>query len=1409
MAKRISKKLLAGLGTSLVFSTTAFISSLGIKSIIDNINDQKNFQFNRIGETSYSQIPNLSTATKDMFIDTTRLGNFHAGSVRKGQTITPWGWLGLYTEDNKTNGYAKPTQQKLALTGWNGEILWVNNDFGNQSFADNKSDIYDIKYDWNRDWIFLARSGNNNGLFRPQNNNSVGHNSLMIDVLEAKTGKRLFRVENNPENNNDLHNFAQASFEKISQNYFNVSDEIDRIQDLYYLDVTSFSKQSNEALAFYMPNFMQLYQKTSNNKIKFGTLPNFAQVLEDFQTIARGWIFKQNINGYFTRIVNPQNSSQINGHTWTFTDENNKKNTLSTTDFYLLANPFWTATNQPNEFVLHFIVANADGDVYHKTIGFNLNSPGANANSVLSNFDKTEKIGSSAAAASGIFNIKLKPNEWGNNANTWSTDFINANLRINKNIFDNNMISFAFPIAASQKDSNNFPIFDVAQIKIKANGLIERTVDENKLSSRVFDLGNQILSAKDSKINPWPDANKTSLTHNYNRLISISPFDNTFIYSSMPKLNGLGGIYDGSDNANKFLSFWLVNAKTGEFKPFVISNDPGLKGTIPDSILRPINFLKEGFTFDLKSLDSNDSSINLYFNHSGGDRNDWYGSPVNDGMRSAKIGLFDDIFNSSTSNWTNNITSEISNGQNQVIQVSDSSFATLIHSRADMTKWYARTQFNFDRPGNLWQSNQQINSKSLSNNRVKATVFNAPIPDSKVRQQDGVDLVSHWEIGNGKYDGNTSDRSNYERLTVKRPVIKASNSSNKQVLNITTSYDITDKNIAKKYNDLLNLNNQLRDLTFEFNQQIKNASWQIFSSWNQQEKMLTHAISSDDISVFTSSLTQISSAPQWYDARQNSTASNPNNLFGKVHNAISPNTAVDANEFSLRTMLKIEKPANPPAWLNRADQSFFEAYPISGSEYGNETRFQDILNQFIIWKSQNIDLTDNQESKSSGLPNLTIKAFLEVNPRVIKPGTNSNPKIYKNGSKQILLIDDKNQAIIYDDQYRNERTIYDQSSTSYEQMQNYGYGTNVQGILSQSFKNIPPENSKLLINVDLNDLNSNLLRKNNNQDSIFIIEYQSQQQDKLVIKPADPADQNWFRNSFSSFNKMLNLFVAFEYQNENENPNTDPWKDLNDSQLKLWTDAELKKNLDDNNGQLVLPTNKNDIRRIRVRLVTKTNDGNPTNANDFIRWKNWNANSEKLVSKVHLLKAQKITIDKNWFSLNLITNTTTSLEDITSDILDKWENEIWKNANLNPTLRNKVTIKYSFLSGSDRTDLDKNNLVANLLSEQSKYNDPTHHGIFKLHDPTQSDINGIIIRATFAKVNANDTTIEFVDQNGSSIDSDDFEKLTGIVNTKNIQTTFDLTSYINHLKNNKTNIITGTGGCLLYTSDAADDNTAV
>ena len=1373
--KRASKKLLAGLGASIAFSTTAFISGLGVKAIINNVNnDVQELRFNRINEATFNQLPNLSTPTRDMFLDTTRLGNVHAGTVRKGQTLTPWGWLGLYTENNKVSDN-KPLHQKLALTGWNGEILWVNDDFQGESFADNKADIFDIKYDWNTDLIILARSGNPNGLFKPLDYTSVGENSLIIDVLDAQTGRKLQRIENNV-NNNDLHNFAWSSFFAIRDNFFDVNNDLNRIEDLYSFDTAS--QQSGHVLTFYMPNFMQLYQKSTTTKIKQGTLPNFAKVLEHFSTLTRGWIFDRTASTatFKTRNVDPRKSSEITNQAWNFTDPvSNQTVSLNTNDFYLLANPFWTATSENEQFILHFIVANEAGDVYHKLIGFNLTNPSEQNNQPLPNFDKTEKIGTATGTTTGGLNFKLKANEWGNNANTWNPNFINANLRINKNMFDNNIVTFAFPVAASQNTNGekNFPIFDVAQIKINAQGLIDRTTNNNQLSSRIFDLGNQILN--NNNINNWPGIGHSSLTHNYNHLVSVSPFDNTFIYNAMPNLQGLNGVYNANDVQNKFFNYWLVNAQTGQYKPFVISNDAGLKGTLDPTMIRVSDFLKQGFTFDLKSLDPN-GSINLYFNHSGSSRNDWYDSPNVEGlgMRSAKIGLLDDVLGSSAS-WMNNITDNISSGTNKLIQVGVNSFATLIHSRADMTKWYARTQFNFDRPGNLWKANEQINKAANIETRVKATVFNNKITDSKVTQQDGVDLVSHWQVGQGKYNNSTTDQSNYNRLVVKRPSIKTGTTSVAQILPITTSYNI-DNAINTRYQRLFNLNaNSQARLTFKFDQQIENASWQIFSSWSKDAKITNHATSSDNVN-FTSSFLN---TPQWFDVRQqNNPNTNVNNLFGQVNNAISPNTITNTNHFSLRTMLQIDRPTNSPGWLQRADARFFKAYLISGMQYNNETTFQEILNQFINWKAANIDLGENQEQKASGLANLTIKAFLEVNPQVIKPNNNVQPILYKKTNKQILMLDNKGQSIIYDDKYTDQRVVYDQSATSYDQMQNYGYGTNVQANLAKSLQTVPPTTTKLLIKVDLNNLSSTLLRKSaNSNDAVFSIEYESQAQDKLVIKPANAADQEWFTNRFSSFNKMLNLFPVFEYQSKTDDPNNGPWKQVEDGNQKLWTDAELKQNLTQNNGKLVLPTNKTDIKRVRVRLVTKTNNGNPTDVNDFIEWQNWNENSEKLVSKVHVINPQKITVNTAWFDQTTLslTNNDLTLEQISATDIDRYEEEIknlFKAQNSNSTqLFSHIELKYTFGSQTDLNAAALASAIKSALNDTSRQD----KGIFSLWNGTQ----GLKIRVRFELKNGAEDDYVLVDQNGNPITNEN-DRSSDLIS--NIKTKVDLSDYFSQLK---------------------------
>ena len=97
MARRISKKLLVGLGTTLGFSTTAFLSGLGVKTLVESNNKLNQLlNINSINEANYDTLPDFNLATREMFIDTNNIKSFHFGNVQKGQKLTP---CLLYTSD--------------------------------------------------------------------------------------------------------------------------------------------------------------------------------------------------------------------------------------------------------------------------------------------------------------------------------------------------------------------------------------------------------------------------------------------------------------------------------------------------------------------------------------------------------------------------------------------------------------------------------------------------------------------------------------------------------------------------------------------------------------------------------------------------------------------------------------------------------------------------------------------------------------------------------------------------------------------------------------------------------------------------------------------------------------------------------------------------------------------------------------------------------------------------------------------------------------------------------------------------------------------------------------------------------------------------------------------------------------
>ena len=113
MAKRQSKRLLVGLGSTVASATVVAMSGFGLNGLLRVKNLEQSSLLNMIQPSSLSQFPNFQTPNAQMFIPTENLNSFHFGNVRRGQTLTPYGWLGVYNDDPDLR---KLKNHRLALT---------------------------------------------------------------------------------------------------------------------------------------------------------------------------------------------------------------------------------------------------------------------------------------------------------------------------------------------------------------------------------------------------------------------------------------------------------------------------------------------------------------------------------------------------------------------------------------------------------------------------------------------------------------------------------------------------------------------------------------------------------------------------------------------------------------------------------------------------------------------------------------------------------------------------------------------------------------------------------------------------------------------------------------------------------------------------------------------------------------------------------------------------------------------------------------------------------------------------------------------------------------------------------------------------------------------------------------------
>ena len=1428
MPKRISRKLLVGLGSIVTFGAVGTVSGFGIKSIIDSsLNNSKLNQLtvNSSASGTLTELPNYHVAERDMFIETKNLKRFHFGNTQIGQKITPWGWLGVFDDDGGV-------RSRIALTAWNGEIIWVNEDY-----SDKEHNVYDMQYDFNSNMLFVLRTDSTNGFYE-----NGAYPKLWLEVLNAKTGERYKDAVSDTEFNKLQQNAKQwlMTESTLLEGYDSNDNVKKKTQNLYYLDLT-YSKSKNAILATWMPNYMQMARQSYKGNQE-GSLPSFFDVIKTWENVATSFMFNEtdlkngqryekkqrNFKLLKSDGINPVNDSQnklVNAKIEE--GQLNPSPEVNADQIYLLTNPFFTTSHDDKAFVMHLIGANPNnGRVYHKTIGWEIDlSDGA---------DQSGKIYSLTVGNENLTDRRRYDNieYWGNGGNYfdlkqdkswtkakgWNPEFINANLRANKNMFDENSIVFAYPYSSSSDETSNstgeiygnsdkaMPVFNVTQIWLdKKNAQFKKTEQSSKKFHTNYNFGKQIDDyyvangpnyGKDNKLNPvYPYPNidsfdEKNVNHSYNRLISVSPFDNTIIYAAKPNIDE--NIFEVNNRGvrESWAGFWLANSWAWDtninkkyYHPLVVANDQRI---VSDSdrfnssemsyMLSNINDLyRNGFTFDISSrIDVNATgrtTLNLYFNQTGNGVNDSYNT--NEGFQSSKIGLLRDVIYDAGSNksgqpgskgWADNITPKFPGSWENwskklfVTTINKDSFSSIIHSRADLKKWYPRTWSNVNFASNMLKAEEifHIDSQQISDIPV-ATKFGTRLTASAFSGDNkSIDLVSAWKDIN---EDNSKYNKRFNRLIMKRPKIQAGLTSEPDGLGLVTKYELPkilfDSIVGKK--DWEIKNNQA-NLTLTKVDTVQNTSKQILSAWGNAYKMKKIASTTADINQASTDWKEEITVTEVLDKKDH--ISNPNQItFGNDNNNNITRNGVPA----LRLMLRIVKPAgnNLPRWISNLSESFFsKAYPLEPA-YQGETTFKDVVKAFANQKAQLINLSETNTA-AVGLGNLKIDAYLELNPK-FGGYTKNTEKIYSvpGGGKAIIDKNKNNQLIIYKDQFRGSRTIYDQSSIDYTDFSQGGFGISTEASWANPNELNNQKNIKVTVDYD-NNLQDNLVRKQGGSGPLLTFDFKDATSDLELT----PSDQSWFENHFKNYNRLLGLFVQFEYQ-AGSSADWIPLTHNGRAGNNLWTDEEITKNLTDNNNKLLLSNVPQDIKKLRFKLV-KNPDRNDPNATIDIT--NFTDTDSKYISDEFNISVQRIMVDKSWISEATLSNNSSSLDDINATDITNFEQSVLAKIK-NENERSQVKLVYEFESN---VNLTADQLAQKIQTKFTNFN-TDDQGVFALWDGNGT--NGIKIKAKFALKNSGND-FKLITATSSNPTDDD---LSNDVKS-NIKSKINIGDYINQLK---------------------------
>ncbi|WP_406602653.1 hypothetical protein ACJA29_00370 [Metamycoplasma sualvi] len=1428
MKKNTKRSILkSSIATTLALASISPIAIALGKQIADNYQNQLFINSSRAAQ-NWTEMSNINIATKEMFHNTDHL--VPLSSVSRGQMVTPYGWLGKYdtqvaknpggTFDSQNSNDKDYWNNTLALVGWDGSIIWTNDE--------SDINIYSAKYNFATNTIFVVRTQDPTGAGGiGANFTSESHESYKITftIHDATTGKMLY----NSKGPNNAHSW---SFNGIfsAQGLDWASNEWKR--DLYYQDMITLG--NGDIIWYYTPNILKLRASDKSSL----TLQDFSQkIWTNNNGLAKFfWIKKDEIeavrNGNSSASITPIDISSGVFKDYLYSGQ--KK-------YYPLTSPIVIPGNDPIEFnILSFVIHENDKKIYSHNVWYKVKT----TNNTVSKFTSGD-----VDLSSNNKGLKVYAGQNNNNnsnvstfwTNNWSNEFNNAFLLPTRNMFDERVITFAYPYASPPNSSSvSLPIFNVFQMGIdKADASNVGSVIFNS-KTKSFNFGEKIVNhyissnlatanpynSSTLKWYPWPNAINSSTTNAsdyasyteqlYSRLISVSPFDNTIIYASRPSyvhnipVGGSGNNKDAfsgySGVEESYASFWIGNSSTGQVSNFFIPNSNATYGTISSQLVASTNhnnntksggiydLYKNGFWFDINSLTGQNNKLNLYFPTTGTKKNVQI-SGADNAVKSTPIAFISPALTNfvAMDNLTNKSSSFIKT------TINNDSFTNYITSRADLNQWFPRTYQNLTKGANAYSNETVLNDYDVNNqSRAVATKLNSKLTDSNFfgANNKSVELFSNWQVENA---------TNYNSMAVKRAKIVTKIDTNQQAsttLKVELQFILENSNNWN--NPFIASGEKNKVTTFSYPVTINNASWQLLDSWSTNVRLSTFRTNGQNKFYILLPIIDHNSITQGKYGGTFGT----HNLGSWTRSGSSGNYSYTWNGINGNTLYNN---ADTPLWVefgidydpeNKADATwkqnlesfegglFTKTYPVEppNNEYllpTGATSFNEVLNKFIKWKAENLMYGTDLNNPTNNIYSpgqICIKAYLKLNPYF---KNNSNNTIYTmpadtNGTVVQAFYDSTNDIrYVYRDEYQGSRVVYKQTSPNFDNNSEYGFGLSVNSEINKSWETIPVNNKFTAYLTQQTNISDILVcdGQTATTDKMFSAEY-SADMSSIILTPKS-THLDWIKKRFGSFNQMVGRYVKFQYLLDGQQ---DQWQDFNSNIL---TDSNAKNMF--NSGSYTIPNSNgtilpNNIQKVRFILNDLPND-NQYNSNKIVS-SSALSNNRVFVSDAIPLDQIPIHIDYERILNNVAFDTTGAnsfllgSSHFTSTVLQNAANSYQTSVLSSISLKDKIELKYSLdPNATEENYYDASELFNKLKEKYENYSDPDQ-GIIDIWTTSNTSGNTKIYVKVVVKEAAKDK-YEIIEQNQNK----------NYVQETNIKFFLNLSNWFSVLRTQKTNVI--------------------